>query len=109
MAQRGDLASGSLKEDDANDNEYHDLKWGEIQRLPTFKRLRSSLFDNDDENGRRVTDVTKLEALERHEFIQKLIKHIEHDNLLLLQKIRRRMDKYFFSDCIHSCMHAVSF
>ncbi|PIN02962.1 Pleiotropic drug resistance proteins (PDR1-15), ABC superfamily [Handroanthus impetiginosus] len=66
-----------------------------IDRLPTFERLRSSLFDdNEDEaKGKRVVDVTKLRAPERHMFIEKLIKHIEHDNLRLLHKMRKRIDK----------------
>ncbi|XP_057807442.1 pleiotropic drug resistance protein 3-like isoform X3 [Salvia miltiorrhiza] len=73
-------------------------QWAEIDRLPTFDRLRSSLFDETDGgdgNGgrRKVVDVTKLGAPERHMFIEKLIKHIEHDNLRLLQKIRKRMDR----------------
>jgi hypothetical protein len=61
--------------------------------------IRSSLFDTDDDagdinnKGKMVIDVTKLETLERHMFIEKLIKHIEHDNLRLLQKIRNRIDK----------------
>ena len=77
----------------------YDLQWAAIERLPTFERLRSSLFDNNgdvggtDNKGKRVIDVTKLGAQERHLFIEKLIKHIEHDNLLLLRKIKNRIDK----------------
>ncbi|XP_076900742.1 pleiotropic drug resistance protein 3-like isoform X4 [Bidens hawaiensis] len=41
----------------------------------------------------KVVDVTKLLAPERHMFIEKLIKHIENDNLRLLQKLRKRTDK----------------
>ncbi|KAD3067411.1 hypothetical protein E3N88_35291 [Mikania micrantha] len=67
------------------------LHWAAIERLPTFERLRSSLFDEED--GKKVVDVTKLLAPERHMFIEKLIKHIEHDNLRLLQKLRERTDK----------------
>ncbi|CAI9101369.1 OLC1v1038675C1 [Oldenlandia corymbosa var. corymbosa] len=73
-------------------------KWADIDRLPTQKRLRSSLFDEFDGNKangkkKQVVDVTKLGALERHMFIEKLIKHIEYDNRQLLQKIRKRIDK----------------
>ncbi|PQM37980.1 pleiotropic drug resistance protein 3-like [Prunus yedoensis var. nudiflora] len=46
-----------------------------------------------DGEGKRVVDVTKLRALERHLFIEKLIKHIENDNLRLLRKIRNRIDR----------------
>ncbi|KAL0006316.1 hypothetical protein SO802_013877 [Lithocarpus litseifolius] len=74
-------------------------EWAAIERLPTFEWLRSSLFDNNgdvggtDNKGKRVIDVTKLGAQERHLFIEKLIKHIEHDNLHLLRKIKNRIDK----------------
>ncbi|KAF5782016.1 putative AAA+ ATPase domain, pigment precursor permease/Protein ATP-binding cassette sub-family G [Helianthus annuus] len=67
------------------------LMWAAIERLPTYSRLRSSLFD--EENGKKVVDVTKLLPPERQLFIEKLIKHIEHDNLRLLQKLRRRTTK----------------
>ncbi|XP_035835314.1 pleiotropic drug resistance protein 3 isoform X2 [Helianthus annuus] len=76
-----------------NNDETEDslLQWAAIDRLSTFERLRSSLFD--EENGKKVVDVTKLLPAERHMFIEKLIKHIEHDNLRLLQKLRKRTDK----------------
>ena len=94
------------------DEEVH-LQWAAIERLPTFKRIRTSLFDinhgNEEGNGgiessesKRVTDVTKLGAVERQLFIEKLIKHIENDNLLLLHKIRERINRYFcFQDVIN--------
>ncbi|KAM7478542.1 hypothetical protein LguiA_026755 [Lonicera macranthoides] len=87
-------ALGSVK-DDVDDECV--LQWAEIERLPTFERLRSSLFDENDGDkvdaiGKRVVDVTKLGALERHIFIEKLIKHIENDNLRLLHKLRKRID-----------------
>ncbi|KAK1440473.1 hypothetical protein QVD17_06300 [Tagetes erecta] len=67
------------------------LMWAAIDRLPTFERLRSSLFD--EENGTKVVDVTKLLPSQQHMFIEKLIKHIENDNLQLLQKLRKRIDR----------------
>lgn len=69
------------------------LQWAAIDRLPTFTKLRTSLFyDGVDVKGKRV-DVTKLGPVERHMFIGKLINHIENDNLRLLQNIRERIDK----------------
>lgn len=86
------------------DNSEYALQWAEIERLPTFERLRSSLFDEDDDHrnaidgeGKKVIDVTKLGDLERRNFIEKLIKHVEDDNLRLLKKIRDRMDKQVYS------------
>lgn len=92
-------APSSIKEED----EETQLQWAAIERLPTFRRVRTSLFDVDDsENGtssgkecggKEVVDVTKLGADERRLFIEKIIKHIEHDNLRLLQKLRDRIDR----------------
>ncbi|KAF3958942.1 hypothetical protein CMV_016199 [Castanea mollissima] len=91
-----DAGGDSIIEED----EDLELQWAAIERLPTFERLRTSVFDIDHDNGsgkefkgKRVTDVTKLGAVERHLFIEKLIKHIENDNLRLLQKLRDRIDR----------------
>ncbi|PIM99606.1 Pleiotropic drug resistance proteins (PDR1-15), ABC superfamily [Handroanthus impetiginosus] len=90
---RSNSALSSLRNNDLDDDDIS--HWAAIDRLPTFERLRTSLFDeNEDGNkGKKVVDVTKLGAPERHMFIEKLIKHIEHDNLKLLHKMRKRIDK----------------
>ncbi|PNX81393.1 pleiotropic drug resistance protein 3-like [Trifolium pratense] len=77
-------------------------KWAAIEKLPTFKRIKTSFVDEitQEENGsrwqrsssKRVVDVTKLGAVDKRLFIDKLIKHIENDNLNLLQKLRERME-----------------
>ncbi|XP_056863214.1 ABC transporter G family member 42-like isoform X1 [Raphanus sativus] len=72
-------------------------QWASIERLPTFERITTALFWNRDEQGkrneRRVMDISKLEDLDRHLFIDDLIKHVEDDNLRLLQKIKNRIDE----------------
>ncbi|KAJ7973218.1 Pleiotropic drug resistance ABC transporter [Quillaja saponaria] len=89
--RRSSSALSSVKDDpDAG----YVSQWAEIERLPTIERMRSSLFEcGADDAGKQVIDVAKLGAPERHLFIEKLIKHIENDNLRLLQKIRNRIDK----------------
>ncbi|CAK9326771.1 unnamed protein product [Citrullus colocynthis] len=89
----------AVEEEDKRDTVDASL-WAAVERLPTFERLRSSLFDDDvggveveENDGRRVVDVTKLGDVERHLFIQKLIKHIENDNLKLFTKIKERIYK----------------
>lgn len=85
---------------DNNDDEV-ELQWAAIERLPTFERLTTSLFDcrrsnadqHADEQGKRVIDVTKLGALERRVFIDKLLKEIEADNHRLLHKLKERIDR----------------
>lgn len=68
------------------------LQWAAIERLPTYQRVRTSLLDVND-GGKQMVDVTTLGAVERQFFIENLIKHIEHDNLRLLRKIKKRIDK----------------
>ncbi|KAF3443181.1 hypothetical protein FNV43_RR12862 [Rhamnella rubrinervis] len=93
----------SAVEYDIHDDEV-ELQWAAIERLPTFERVRSSLFDNqlhlnddgdskpDKEGKRSVIDVAKLGAHERRVFVDKLINHVEHDNRRLLQKLKQRID-----------------
>ncbi|PON69592.1 ABC transporter-like [Parasponia andersonii] len=107
---KDDGGGGGHDDDDIAEAQRLALQWTSIEKLPTFERLRSSLFEkelgdingglNDDDDGdddgevKRVpVDVAKLGAQERQRFIGKLIKHIESDNLRLLRKIRTRIDK----------------
>ncbi|CAL9014492.1 unnamed protein product [Prunus brigantina] len=84
----------SINDNNTDNNDETELQWAAIQRLPTFERLT----DEQDNNGggtitKRVVDVTKLGALERHVFIEKLVKDIEGDNHRLLQKLKQRIDR----------------
>ncbi|KAK1401932.1 pleiotropic drug resistance protein 3-like [Heracleum sosnowskyi] len=91
--------TNSTSLDEITDDEYV-KQWAEINRLPSYKRLRSSLVDDYNDEGdifdakrKRIIDVSTIGALERHMFIEKLIKHIENDNLRLLHKLRKRINK----------------
>lgn len=91
--------TNSISTEDNADDEYV-KQWAEINRLPTFERLRSSLIDDYNDEGekfnakrKRIIDVSTVGALERHLFIEKLIKHVEDDNLHLLHKLRKRLNK----------------
>ncbi|KAK1592033.1 hypothetical protein Q3G72_018095 [Acer saccharum] len=90
------VGADSTADDDREDEEIQ-LQWAAIERLPTFKRLRTSLFEktsNDELQGKKlVTDVTKLGGIERRLFIEKLINHTENDNLKLLQRLKERIDR----------------
>nr|GFB57026.1 pleiotropic drug resistance protein 3-like isoform X1 [Tanacetum cinerariifolium] len=65
----------------------------------SFRRHTSSFRANSDitfaNNNNEETDENLLQLLapERHMFIEKLIKHIENDNLRLLQKLKKRTDR----------------
>ncbi|GKV23287.1 hypothetical protein SLEP1_g33035 [Rubroshorea leprosula] len=90
-----DHASAASAAASFQDNDEVELQWAAIERLPTFRRVRSSLFPKDgkEENEREVIDVTKLGALERHVLIEKLITKVEEDNLRLLKKLKERIDR----------------
>ncbi|XP_050220408.1 pleiotropic drug resistance protein 3-like [Mercurialis annua] len=80
------------------DDEETRLQWAALERLPTFKRITTALFSqqpntSSDAKAKRIVDVATLGAQERHVFIEKLIKHIEHDNLRLLKKLGKRIHK----------------
>lgn len=81
-----------------HDDEEFQLQWATIERLPTSEKLRTSLFDHSHDGveqakGKRLVDVTKLGAMERHLLIEKLIQNVEEDHRLLLEKIRDRLTK----------------
>ncbi|KAI6672615.1 hypothetical protein NL676_000521 [Syzygium grande] len=81
------FGEGRRREDDELE-----LQWAAIKRLPTFRRLRTSVLD------RKVVDVAKLGDSERRVFVDGLLSKIEEDNLRLLQKLRQRLQrqKFFF-------------
>ncbi|CAD5327980.1 unnamed protein product [Arabidopsis thaliana] len=77
-----------------DDEEELRLQWATVERLPTFKRVTTALLARDEVSGKgRVIDVTRLEGAERRLLIEMLVKQIEDDNLRLLRKIRKRIDK----------------
>ncbi|KAK8675956.1 hypothetical protein V6N13_034014 [Hibiscus sabdariffa] len=95
---RSSFRSPSSSSRDHDDYNEYEFQWAQVQRLPTFERINTALFDDMEENGnyvkgKRVVNVTKLGADERHIFVEKLIKQIENDNLRLLKKLRHRIDK----------------
>ncbi|KAG8488826.1 hypothetical protein CXB51_016883 [Gossypium anomalum] len=80
------------------DDDEMELQWAAIERLPTVKRIRTSLFDQkllnagkDEDLGMKVIDVTQLRALERRGFIDHLITVIDKDHLNLLNRLKERM------------------
>ncbi|KAL3714536.1 hypothetical protein ACJRO7_006451 [Eucalyptus globulus] len=64
-----------------------ELQWAAIERLPTSQRLQAAVL------GREVADVAKLTGSERRVFVEGLLKTVEEDNLRLLQRLRRRVQR----------------
>ncbi|KAF3790907.1 Spermidine/putrescine import ATP-binding protein [Nymphaea thermarum] len=94
----GSFRSASNVNSARADEEDEELYWAAIERLPTFDRLRTSVFDagngNDGEaQQKRLVNVTEMGAMERRLFIEKLIKDIAEDNKKLLWKLRERLDR----------------
>ncbi|KAL5700491.1 drug-responsive transcription factor pdr3 [Ranunculus cassubicifolius] len=87
-------ASPGLERNNDDDDEI-ELQWAAIERLPTYTRIRTALFDFTDESEakKKVRDVTKLGAIERRVFIDRLINNIEEDNRKMLKKLKQRIDK----------------
>ncbi|XP_074286395.1 pleiotropic drug resistance protein 1-like isoform X3 [Silene latifolia] len=69
------LVSVSMEDED-------ELKWGVLQRVPTYKRLRKSL-----------SDVKRFGLQEKKDVVDKLINVVAQDNELFLLKLRHRLDR----------------
>lgn len=78
--------------DDEDDDDEYESQRAAVERLPLFERITTALFD-DKVGRKRFANVTKLGPDERHCFIDKLIKHVQNDNLILLEKLRHRIDR----------------
>ncbi|KAL3720970.1 hypothetical protein ACJRO7_005737 [Eucalyptus globulus] len=81
------------------DEDEEALKWAAIERLPTYDRLRTSIFqtfvENDEQNRdqKLVVDVRKMDLSDRQQFIDRIFKVAEEDNERFLKKFRNRTDK----------------
>lgn len=83
------------------------LKWAAIEKLPTYDRLRTGIFQSYDDHGgddvaaddkvfHQNVDVRKLGMDDRQKFINRLFRDAEEDNEKYLKKFRDRIDRYGF-------------
>uniref|UniRef100_A0A0E0NFV7 ABC transporter domain-containing protein n=1 Tax=Oryza rufipogon TaxID=4529 RepID=A0A0E0NFV7_ORYRU len=80
--------SSSLRWDHRGDGEEEaELTWAAIERLPTLDRMRTSVLSSE------AVDVRRLGAAERRVLVERLVADIQRDNLRLLRKQRRRMER----------------
>ncbi|KAF8400894.1 hypothetical protein HHK36_014197 [Tetracentron sinense] len=82
------------------DEDEEALRWAALEKLPTYKRLRTSIMKSFVETGNmenklvhKEIDVRKLDIDERQEFIERIFKVVEEDNEKFLRKLRNRIDK----------------
>ncbi|KAL0463859.1 UNVERIFIED_CONTAM: ABC transporter G family member 36 [Sesamum latifolium] len=71
------------------------LRWAALEKLPTYDRLRKSVFKTFVEAKvvHREVDVRKLDVNDRQEFIDRFFRVAEEDNEKFLKKLRNRIDK----------------
>ncbi|KAK7261778.1 hypothetical protein RIF29_28097 [Crotalaria pallida] len=80
------------------DEDEEALKWAAIEKLPTYDRLRTSIFQTyaegtDHLERPREVDVRKLDGNERQQIIDKIFKVAEEDNEKYLKKFRNRIER----------------
>jgi hypothetical protein len=85
-------ASASRREDGMDDEEA--LKWAAVERLPTYDRVRTSVFHDASTGTVKQVDVRELTPLETAELLNKLTAEAQDENNIFLQKMRKRLDKY---------------
>ncbi|KAJ0007116.1 hypothetical protein Pint_29979 [Pistacia integerrima] len=84
--------SKSFREKESDDD-VEALKWAALERLPTYSRLKKGLLMSTADGGGCEVDVSKLEARERKNLVDRLVRHTEEDNEKFLLKLRNRLDR----------------
>ncbi|KAL3518498.1 hypothetical protein ACH5RR_021087 [Cinchona calisaya] len=77
-------------------DDEEDLKWAAIERLPTYDRMRKGMLKQVVSNGRVISnevDVTNLDAQDKKQLMESILKVVEDDNERLLRRLRDRTDR----------------
>lgn len=80
------------------------LRWAAIEKLPTYDRLRTSIFKSFADSGEiessqtqailhKQVDVRRLDMDDWRTFIERIFKVAEEDNEKFLRKLRDRIDR----------------
>jgi hypothetical protein len=92
--QDNPLARSSVsRREDAQDDEEA-LKWAALESLPTYDRLRTSVFFNSATGNKDPVDVRLLTAADRRQLLDSLLESSEDENQQILVKMRNRLQKY---------------
>jgi len=78
------------------------LKWAAVERLPTYDRVRTSVFYDKATGGVKQVDVRQMSPLETTELLDKLMAEAQDENNLFLLKMRKRLDKYASCPSFHA-------
>ncbi|KAI3924912.1 hypothetical protein MKW98_031163 [Papaver atlanticum] len=68
-----------------HEEDEEELKWAAIERLPTYDRVRKSVFI--------IMDVAKLGAHDKKQLMSGILKVVEEDNEKFLRRLRNRVDR----------------
>lgn len=83
-----DAASrSSTREEDEND-----LRWAALEKLPTYKRIRTSILQQHTGSLREL-DVKKLSVADFQHLLQTLHRPTDNDDEQILAKLRKRLDR----------------
>eukprot|EP01018_Ginkgo_biloba_P026508 Gb_37005 [translate_table: standard] len=91
--------SGSVFSTSSSTRKHQDdeeaLKWAALEKLPTYDRLRTSIFKNvqDKDIPTYEVDVRTLAPETRQQLMERLVKVADQDNELFLTKLRQRIDR----------------
>lgn len=88
------VAANAHGGDDGVLDDEEALKWAAVERLPTYDRVRTSLFHDKETGAVKKMDVRQMTPLETSELLNKLLAEAENETNLLLLKMRKRLDKY---------------
>lgn len=83
-----DAASrSSTREEDENE-----LRWAALEKLPTYKRIRTSILQQHTGSLREL-DVKKLSVADFQHLLQTLHRPTDNDDEQILAKLRKRLDR----------------
>jgi len=77
-------------------DDYEELQWAAMERLPTYDRMRKGMLNKVLDDGKIVlgeVDVTKLGNQEKKLLMDSIIKTAEEDNERFLQRLRDRTNR----------------
>ncbi|KAL5976778.1 hypothetical protein ACLOJK_021111 [Asimina triloba] len=93
-------SAGSRRSLGGIDDDEEALRWAALEKLPTYDRLRTSIFksyiESENQQSRLVhkeVDVRKLNVEDRQAFIEQIFKVAEEDNEKFLRKFRNRIER----------------
>ncbi|XP_058115189.1 ABC transporter G family member 42-like isoform X2 [Magnolia sinica] len=93
-------STGSRRSAGGISDDEEALRWAALEKLPTYERLRTSIFksylENENQSNQFIhkeVDVRNLNTDERQEFIERIFRVTEEDNEKFLRKFRNRIDK----------------